>query len=891
MFFSKAFRLSMLFFLLNFCITNRLLFAYDGHETWLHYTAVPDTLQAQYQSVCQSLVLCDTLDTMKNAQYEFDLAIPKLLGGSTLPIADGPGAIVLAPEGSDFIPESIGFDDVNNEGFIIKSSDGKTYITGKSQIGVLYGVFHFLRLMQTAEPIDNLDIVENPYFPFRVLDHWYNHYSSHPETERVYGGGRHIRLEELPDFRDKQRIIDYCRMATSLGLNGICPDNVNTYRGGSIGNYKCLEVSNLKTQKVFADILGTYGLKYYLSVSYASPRLVNPKISTADAFHYDEAKQWWFDKVDTVRAYIKNFGGFLMKADSEGEEGPGTTYQMNQSQGANPMAEALQRYGHTLIWRTFIYDSMDPDFAVCQSMEFENQTWEPGVILRTKDGPRDFQVIEPPNQVLSMPGVRHGMEFQITQEYTGQAIHLCWLVPRWKKILDYDYQMSSVPEGTEGSIAHQLLRGTGEATTGGGVWAISNFSDTINWTAHFLAQANSYGYGRLVWNPMLSSRQIADEWVKCSFDNGNDRAVSFIVWDMLHKSWKTYEGYTISYSALMPALENDNHYEISFLGMQNSRFFTEYFMNLQPDGIGVDRTSTTGNNMVRYYPTALRNLFENISICPEEYILFFHHLPWEYEMKSGMTLIQSLFYLHYKALRNVRNFINNWKLLNTVTTIDSDIYSHILSKLTLQLSEARRWVNTFENDFGTYYKTAVPCNLAIITPDENEAVTLDVGSSVDLSIKFTDQFGDAVSGAINWNVDRDGGTFSSNEGISTSFSANTDGIYTITASHSTIPDISEEIQIFVGDWPNWLRTGIKTNKIFRPAKFTMKIMQRARHIVIMKPFIGKVDIFRLQGSLVKSFPVNSPKVCLWDTKGIAKGVYLIRLKNEKQRTHKKFIIK
>jgi alpha-glucuronidase len=503
---------------------NTALFAYDGSQAFLHYYAVPEAMKAEYQSVCKSLVISNAAsDTLKNAKAEFDLAIPKLLGGSALPVADGEGAIVLAEQGSAPVASAgIDYSGVSDEGYIIKSSGGKTYITGKNQVAVLRGAFHFLRLMQLSKSIVNLNIIENPYFSFRVLDHWINHYGSSVETERCYGGGRVFKMENFGNLSasDRSRVTDYCRMAVSLGLNGMCPDNVNTYRTGSLGNYKCLEEANLKTQKVFADIIGTYGLKYYLSVSYASPRLVNPKISSADAYKVAAAKQWWVDKVKMVENYIANFGGFLMKADSEGEEGPRSTYGEKQSQGANPIAEALKPHGHVMIWRTFIYDTSDPDFAVNQSKEFADppQTWDESVILRMKDGPRDFQMVEPPHQLLAMSGVRLGMEFQITQEYTGQDKHLCWLVPRWKQVLDYDIQGAAKWNGAAGTITHQLLKGAGTRT--GGVWAISNLSSAANWTGHFLHQANYYGWGRLAWNPTLSAEQIADEWIRCSMDNG-----------------------------------------------------------------------------------------------------------------------------------------------------------------------------------------------------------------------------------------------------------------------------------------------------------------------------------------------------------------------------------
>lgn len=886
----KALGISVLRLLMITSLIPVSLFAYNGSKTWLYYTPVSDpTLKAQYQSVCKSLVLSDeNSDTLKNAKEEFDLAIPELLGGSKLSSTDGPGAIVLAPEGSSLLAEGIDFSKVTEEGFIIKSIGDKTYITSKSQVGILRGAFYFIRLMQTGKPVNNLNIVENPYFPLRVLDHWYNHYGSRPDTERVYGGNRVYRMENFGKLSEAElkRIKDYCRMAASLGLNGICPDNVNTYRGGSIGNYKCLEEANLKTQKVFADIIGTYGLKYYLSVSYASPRLVTPRISTANAHANAQAKQWWFEKVDMVRKYIANFGGFLMKADSEGEEGPRGTYGLNQSQGANPMAEALKRYGYNLIWRTFVYNNTD-DFAISQWKEFEGQTWDEAVILRTKDGPRDFQVMEPPNPLLGMKGVRHGMEFQITQEYTGQSIHLCWLVPKWRQILHWDLKGAPLNEGTEGSITYQILRGTGDPVKGGGgVWGISNLSDTVNWTAQFLAQANYYGFGRLAWNPLLTEEQIADEWIRCSFYGGSTPEVRFVVNDMLSKSWRTYEDYTISYSALMPALRWNDHYEIDFDGMRLSEWYTPYFMNLTNDGIGVDRTPTTGNNFVQYYPRAVADSFANIEKCPEDFLLFFHHCKWEYKMKSGMTLIQSLYHNHFRGLHQVRNFINNWKMLADL--VDSEIHKHVLAKLNHQYTDAKRWVEDFKSDFGSKYKESVGCNLTLITPDTNKATVVEAGASVNLSAKFTDQKNAAINETLKWSVDN-GGTLNATEGSSVSFSAEKDGIYTVTVSTAKFPDLKDKVQIFVGNWAQ--ATGTRKTAKSNIAKPSMQILRNPYGISIITSSAGKIDIFGLQGKVIKSINLSNVGTCFVDTRDIANGLYLLRLQSGTQSLHEKLILR
>jgi alpha-glucuronidase len=871
--------------------------AYDGSDAFLHYYAVPDNMKAEYQSVCKSLVLGNaSSDTLKNAKAEFDIAIPKLLGGAALPVADGAGAIVLAEQGSAPVASAgIDYSAVTEEGFIIKSTGEKTYITGKNQVGVLRGAFHFLRLMQTSKTVKNLSIVENPYFPFRVLDHWYNHYGAGTEGERLYGGNRVFKMENFGSLSgaEKTRVINYCRMAASLGLNGMCPDNVNTYQSGGLANYKCLEESNLKNEKAFADILGTYGLKYYLSVSYASPRLVNPKISSADAYKVAAAKQWWFDKVDMVLSYFKNFGGFLLKADSEGEEGPRSTYNETQSQGANPIAEALRRHGLILIWRTFIYGTADPDFATNQSLEFQSpaQTWDSAVVLRMKDGPRDFQMIEPPHQLLGMPGVRHGMEFQITQEYTGQDKHLCWLVPKWKQILDSDIKGASTWNGAAGTLTHQLLKGAGSRT--GGVWAISNLSDAGNWTGHFLHQANYYGYGRLAWNPNLSADQIADEWIRCSVDNGYNSGVQSVLKHLLLRSWRAYTDYTIGHSALMPALGNNNHYTVDFDNMRNINFYTDYFMDFplassSKKGIGVERSgggNATGGTVYndfahKYLTTALADSFTNLAKCPEDYILFFHHLQWTYVMKGGMTLIQQLEFEHFRGIHRVQRFIKYWKALNTAGIIDAAIYSHVSSKLNTQLTDASTWANTFRSQFGSRYSTQVPCQLDIVTPDAN-ATTGAAGANVNLSATLKDQGGTAVTGGtFNWSVDGSGATLTPTTGTSTVFSASASGIYTVKVWDSRWPNEFEDELIFVGDWANPSPVGAQAETAKQSALLSLKIIQTPRRIVINSPIAGKISLVSLQGRVVRSISTEKATTVVWEARGIAGGLYLLKVRNE-----------
>jgi alpha-glucuronidase len=897
MFFMPKNRSIALYFMIAVAASS--IMAYNGSDAFLHYYAAPSNMLTQYQSVCKSLVLSnETSDTLKHAKDEFDLAIPKLLGGSTLPMADGAGAIVLAEQGSAPVASAgIDYSTVTSEGFIIKTISGKTYITSKSQVGVLRGAFRFLRLMQTQKDINNLNIVENPYFAYRVLDHWYNHYGSSYEADRLYAGHRVFKMENFGNLSSAELklIVQYCRMAAALGLNGVTPDCVNTYQKGSNANYKCLEVANLKNEKVFADLIGTYGLKYYMSVSYASPRLVSPTISSADAAKVAAAKQWWFDKVDTVRVYIKNFGGFLLKADSEGEQGPRSTYSETQSQGANPIAQSLGRYGLILVWRTFIYGTQSADNAVNSALEFASpaQTWDSAVVLRHKEGPYDFQPVEPPHHLLQMPGIRHGMEVQITHEYTGQAIHVDWLAPKWQQVLQFNNVGASLWDGATGTTSAQLIKGNGATT--GGMWGISNLSDTVNWTGHFLLQADYYGYGRLTWDPNIPIDTIADEWTRCSIDNGNNPGINYVVKHILERSWRAYCEYAYGHGIMQPQLADDAHYVVDYNALKNSSYFNAYEENFLSDGIGVDRTST-GDNFVKYLSTTLADSFSNKAKCPDDYILFYHHMHWADAMKSGMTLIQQLEFEHFRGIHRVQRFIRYWNLLKATTNLDAEIYGNVSSKLSQQLIDGSTWANTFRTEFGACYSSQVPCRLDIITSDTTKAATVESGANLTLTGLMRTQgaspgwAGTTVADTFVWNVTGPGAAnLSSSKGLSTVFSASTPGVYTVTCADAKWPSMTEDEQIFVGDWSNNSGTPVE-RAITKLTPKSLKILQGAQRFVITSPFAGKVSIITPQGRVIKSISAEKEMPVVWNIRGVAGGLYLLKVQSEKQTLQSKVFI-
>jgi hypothetical protein len=489
-----------------------------------------------------------------------------------------------------------------------------------------------------------------------------------------------------------------------------------------------------------------------------------------------------------------------------------------------------------------------------------------------------------------MSGARKGMELQITQEYTGQGIHLDWLVPRWKKTLDWDIKGASTWNGAAGTRTAQLIQGAGSRT--GGLWGISNLSDTVNWTGHFFAQANYYGFGRLAWNPNLSADEIADEWIRTSVDNGNNPTVQRVMKHMLLRSWQAYMNYVIAHNASMSQIGNNNHYEVDFDGMHNISFYNDWLMNFTANGIGVERCgqSTTGsvkNNYANDYLTpALADSFSNPSKCPEEYMLFFHHYAWEFKMKGGMTLIQQLQFEHFNGIHEVQRFVKYWKYLNASSLMDAGIYSHVLSKLEKQLTDGSRWANTFRSQFGAKYSTQVPCHIDIITPDTTKAAETDVGATVNLSATLKSQNGTAVTGGtFNWSVLEPGATLSAATGASTVFSATAGGIYTVRVCDSRWPNQVEDELIFVKSPGVGVSGGAN-----RAVPSSMKIIQAPFRVAITSPIAGKISIVSTQGRIVRSASAGKSETIFWNTKGAAKGLYLLQVQNETQTLRSKVYV-
>ena len=522
-----------------------------------------------------------------------------------------------------------------------------------------------------------------------MLNHWDNFDGS---IERYAGRSIFYNRNELVD--DLGRIQDYARLLASLGINSIAINNVNVHY---------LETTFIEERldlvKTLADIFRPYGIKLFLSINYASPMQL-AGLETADPLDPD-VQQWWIDQTAKVYEQIPDLGGFLVKADSENRPGP-FTYGRNHADGANMLGRALKPFGGILIWRCFVYDCQqdwrdyETDRARAAYDHFYplDGEFDDNVILQIKNGPMDFQVREPVSPLFGkLERTNQILELQITQEYTGQQRHLCYLVPQWKEILEFD----TFAKGP-GSTVDKILAGAIFEQSHSGITAVVNVGRDGNWTGHTLAQANLYGYGRLAWDPSLSAEQITDEWVVATF--GHNEKVKHTVSKMLLRSWEIYENYTTPLG-IGWMCNPGHHYGPSVDGYEYSKWGTYHRADHQ--AIGVDRSVKNGTGFAGQYHRENAELYESIKTCPEELLLFFHRVRYDYRLKSGKTLIQHIYDTHFAGVEQVKEMVESWKTLQGL--VDEHVYNHVLGRLHGQLEHAKEWRDVINSYF--YRKTGI----------------------------------------------------------------------------------------------------------------------------------------------------------------------------------------
>ena len=580
---------------------------------------------------------------------------------------------------------------LGKESYFIRTINGLTVICGGSEIGALYGAYHLLRLSMQQQNIENLNIKESPAYDLRLLNHWNN---LNGTIERGYAGRSLWKWDELPDVISP-RYREYARANASIGINGSVLNNVNA-------SPDILKNDYLQKVKVIADIFRPYGVKVYLSVNFSSPKILGG-LANSDPLNA-EVQKWWKDKVKEIYKIIPDFGGFLVKANSEGQPGP-HDYGRTHADGANMLAKALKPYKGVVMWRAFVYapDSKDrAKQAYDEFMPFDGKFLD-NVIIQVKNGPVDFQPREPFTPLFgAMQKTPLMVEFQITQEYLGFSNHLVYLAPLFKECLDSDTYCNG-----EGSTIAKITDGTIRPAPISAIAGVSNIGEDANWTGHHFAQSNWYSFGRLAWNYSLSSDEIADEWIRLTFSN--DTKFVEPVKEMMLSSREAAVDYMMPLGIHHIFAEGHHYGPQPWHDKAGREDWTAYYYHKSDNnGIGFDRT-TNGSNAVSQYFSPLSELYNDPATCPDIYLLWFHHLPWTYKMKNGESLWNNLCYSYDRGVQKVREFQKVWDMMEN--HIDEERFKHVQSRLKIQSRDAVWWKDACLLYFQTFSKMPIPYDI------------------------------------------------------------------------------------------------------------------------------------------------------------------------------------
>ena len=683
-----------LFFTCIYIFTVFFACAEDGYRLWLRYDKIDNpTLLQQYRSQINSIVFTGESPTFTVARNELFNGLQGLLGKKILFTEHITANSVSIFKKTTGRSENIGvnYNEIGIEGYAIVTLKLKVKnviaITANSDIGVLYGVFHFLRLLQTHQSISNLNIVSVPKIQNRILNHWDN---LNRTVERGYAGISIWNWHTLPDYID-QRYIDYARANASIGINGASLTNVNA-------NATILTKQYLEKVAALANVFRPYGIKVYLTARFSAPIEIG-RLRTADPLN-DTVQKWWNDKAKEIYELIPDFGGFLVKANSEGQPGP-QNYGRNHADGANMLAEAVAPHGGIVMWRAFVYSQESDDRFKQAYEEFKplDGKFRKNVLIQVKNGPIDFQPREPFSPLFgAMPQTPLMMEFQITQEYLGQGTHLVYEAPMFKECLEADYVKG------KGSAVAKIIDGKLQNYSVTGMAGVSNIGNERNWTNHPFGQANWYAFGRLAWDHNLSSAQIADEWIRQTFSNNSQFIVAVKkIMLMSHEVMVNY----MTPLGLHHIMGNGHHYGPAPWSNNLPRpdWNPVYYHRADSTGIGFDRTKTGTNALAQYAPEIAKK-FENINTCPEKILLWFHHVSWDHKMNSGRTLWEELCHDYYHGVDSVRWMQKEWNKLESF--VDKERFNQIKMFFSIQEKEAVWWRNACLLYFQTFSKKPIP---------------------------------------------------------------------------------------------------------------------------------------------------------------------------------------
>jgi alpha-glucuronidase len=679
------------------------LTADDGYRLWLKYDRLSDNdMSDSYRELLTKTYIPQRSPVSEVITNELNNAISGLLGKRLTysnNIKDGNILVVavkdkLSSSLSDLIKNET--ESLNDEGYLIKSlqldEQSFTVIIANTDIGLLYGTFAFIRLLQTNKDISSLEIISNPKIKIRVLNHWDN---LNRTIERGYAGFSLWDWQKLPGYIHNY-YRDYARANASIGINGTVLNNVNA-------NAQIMTPLYLRKVAALADVFRPYGIKVYLSIRFSAPIDIGG-LKDADPLN-PEVQEWWKNKVREVYDYIPDFGGFLVKANSEGQPGPGD-YGRTHADGANMLADALKPHNGIVMWRAFVYDNNNKEDRAKQAFnEFTplDGTFRENILVQVKNGPIDFQPREPFHPLFgAMPRTSLMMEFQITQEYLGFATHLVYLADLYKEVLESDTYI----EG-KGSTIARIIDGSLQGQKLTGIAGVANTGTDRNWTGHLFGQANWYAFGRLSWDHKLKPESIADEWIKMTISK-DPEAVGSIKSIML-SSRETTVNY-MTPLGLHHIMGWSHHYGPApwIKDKPRADWTSVYYHRADRLGIGFDRTKS-GSNAVSQYAEPVNRKFSSLETCPENLLLWFHHVPWKNKMKSGKTLWAEICYHYYGGADQVSEMISKWNHLEG--RIDGDIFRHVSQMLNIQKNEAIWWRNACVLYFQTFSGLPIPEDL------------------------------------------------------------------------------------------------------------------------------------------------------------------------------------
>ena len=670
--------------------------AEDGYELWLRYHPVESQWSGAYKATTTQLVAAEGV-----ARTELLRGLKGMLGSPPSVAAEvtQDGAVLLGTPQSSGPVAGLHLDlrGVGTEGYLIRSvsiaGHRATVIAANENAGVLYGAFHLLRLIQTRQPLDHLDISSAPHVQHRVLDHWDNLDGT---VERGYAGASLWDWFTLPGFLDP-RYTDYARACASIGINGTVLTNVNA-------NALVLTPAYLEKMAALAKVFRPYGIRVYISARFSAPMQIGG-LKTADPLD-PTVRAWWRAKADEIYRTIPDFGGFLVKANSEGQPGP-QDYHRSHADGANMLADAVAPHGGIVMWRAFVYSQDQPDDRAKQAYSefkpFDGQ-FRDNVLLQVKNGPIDFQPREPFHPLFgAMPKTPLMFEVQVTKEYLGLNTNLAYLGGMWEEALSADTYARG-----KGSTVRRVIDGTLQGYRQTGMAGVANVGADRNWSGSHFDQANWYAFGRLAWDPSLSAAATAEEWVRMTFSN--DPAFIKPVVAMMLGSREAVVDYT-GPLGLHHLMAHGHHYGPAPWDASGGRADQTpvYYHRADAQGIGFDRTAT-GSNAVAQYSPEVAAVFGSLERTPENLLLWFHHVPWDHRMASGRTLWDELVAHYDHGVQAVAAMRKTWEGLSAY--VDAERYAQVAAFLDMQQSDAQWWRDASIAYFQTFSQRPLPAGSA-----------------------------------------------------------------------------------------------------------------------------------------------------------------------------------